>query len=397
MKTALAIVALTGTALADTAIHGVVIDREAKPVSGALVQVGGELVATGDDGGFELTVRDGTYTLAVTADWLVPVQRRIVATGTALALSIEVAPREDAGEAAGETIDVIGLAPSAAGEVTVDAAFARSVPGGGDAAKIVQSLPAVARPAAGSTEIVVWGAAPNETRIFVDGVPVPALYHLGGYRSAVGNDLIGDIHLAPAAFGVDRGRAIGGVIDLDLADPAKAPAWRVQADVLDGSVEGKTKLGGLTIAAAVRQSWLAQTIGAIEDPHTLAPNAPLPRWTDAQLVARAPLAEDLVLSAWVIGSLDSLDRTLTSTDPATQTSDQTDRKMLRGEVAVRRDRRDGFDRASLWFGRDRASDNLAVGPVTANQQTDRVGGWCTRGPDPHARARLRARDRRGSR
>src|SRR5262249_26098298 len=139
----------------------------------------------------------------------------------------------------GETIEVEALAPTGAGETRVDAKFARSVPGGGDAAKIVQSLPAVARPAAGSTEIGVWGAAPNETRVFVDGVPVPALFHVGGYRSALGNDLIGDIHLTPAAFGVDRGDAIGGVIDIGMADPAKLPAWRVQADVLDGSAEGK--------------------------------------------------------------------------------------------------------------------------------------------------------------
>lgn len=373
LSAAAAIVLATATtAYADTAIHGLVIDRAThQPVGGALVQLAGELAATSDDGTFDLVVRDGTYTLDITADWLVPTKRRVVANGTALVLAIEVTPRDRAGE----QIEITELAPSALGEVIVDASFARSVPGGGDAAKIVQSLPAVARPAAGSTEIVVWGAAPSETRIFVEGVPVPALYHLGGYRSAVGNDLIGDIHLAPAAFGIDRGGAIGGVIDLDLGDPAKAPAWRVQADVLDGSVEGKTTLGGATIAAAIRQSWLDQAIGLIEDPHRLAPNAPLPRWSDGQIVMRAPLADHLVLSAWVIGSLDSLDRTLTSTDPATQTSEQTDQHTIRGELALRRDRSDGFDRAALWFGRDHASDALAVGLVTADQRTDSwVGG-----------------------
>ncbi len=369
-----AIVLVSGTAFADTTIHGLVIDHTTQqPVGGALVQLAGELAATSDDGTFDLVVRDGTYTLDITADWLVPAHRRVVANGTALVLTLEVTPRGHAGE----QIEITDIAPRALGEVTVDASFARSVPGGGDAAKIVQSLPAVARPAAGSTEIVVWGAAPSETRIFVEGVPVPALYHLGGYRSALGNDLIGDIHLAPAAFGVDRGRAIGGVIDLDLelGDPAKAPAWRVSADVLDGSVEGKTTLGGATIAAAIRQSWLDRAIGVIEDPHTLAPNAPLPRWSDAQVVMRAPLADDLVLSAWVIGSLDSLDRTLSSTDPATQTSQQIEQQTIRGEVALRRDRRDGFDRAAVWFGRDHASDALAVGPISADQRTDSwVGG-----------------------
>lgn len=355
------------TAFADTAIHGRVVDRTTRqPVGGAVVQLAGELAATSDDGTFDLVVRDGTYTLDISADWLVPAKRRVVANGTALVLAIEVTPRDHAGE----QIAITGIAPSAVGEITVDTTFPRSVPGGGDAAKIVQSLPAVARPAAGSTEIVVWGAASSETRIFVEGVPVPALYHLGGYRSAVGNDLIGAIHLAPAAFGVDRGGAIGGVIDIDLGDPAKAPAWRVQADVLDGSVEGKTTIGGATIAAAIHQSWLDQAIGVIEDPHRLAPNVPLPRWSDGQVVMRAPLADHLVLSAWMIGSLDSLDRTLTSSDPVTQTSEQTDTRTIRGEIALRRDRSDGFDRASVWVGRDHADEALAVGLVTTNRRSD---------------------------
>jgi hypothetical protein len=361
---ALAVVAVLGATASAGTIHGTVIDRATKqPVGGAVIQTGSELAASADDGTFELDVPDGTYVVTVTADWLEPAQRRVVVRG-AVTIAIEVIAKATP---AGEQIEIHDIAPSASGEITIDAKLARAVPGGGDAAKVVQSLPSVARPSAGSTEIVVWGAAPSETRIFVDGVPVPALYHLGGYRSAVGNDLIGDIHLAPAAFGVDRGRALGGVIDIGLEDPAKAPAWRVQADVLDGSVEGKTVAGDTTIAAAVRQSWLDRAVGVIEDPHTLAPNAPLPRWTDAQIVARTPLAADLVLTAWAIGSIDTLDRTLVSSDPATETSDAVDQNMARGQLSLRHDRADGYDLGQLWVGRDHGSDDLAVGPITASQ------------------------------
>ena len=366
-----AVVSIQGIASADT-VRGVVIDKVTRqPVGGAIVTAGHELGATADDGTFAITLPPGTYTIAVTADWLVPASVKVRLAGTA-DVTIEMSPKP---VPAGETIEVTAIAPTAVGETKVDAAFARSVPGGGDAAKIVQSLPAVARPSAGSTEIVVWGAAPEDTRIFVDGVPVPSLYHLGGYRSSVGNDLIGDVHLTPAAFGVDRGRAIGGVIDIGMLDPAKAPEWRVQADVLDGSVLGRTKLGDVTIAAAVRQSWLDRAVGLIEDPHTLAPNAPLPRWTDAQLVARAPLGTDLVLSAWVIASRDTLDRTLVSDDPATETDEQVDQRMIRGQVSVRRDRADGYDLGMLWGGRDHATDDLRVGTIPADLATDAwVGG-----------------------
>src|SRR6185312_1255575 len=262
---------LCAVAHAET-LRGTVVDKASHaPVGGATITIGSEIAASGDDGVFTVTLPRGRYTLEVSADWLETVKLPIVLDRDR-DVTIEVTEKA---APTGETIEVVDIAPSAVGDIKVDAKLARSVPGGGDAAKVVQSLPAVARPSAGSTEIVVWGAAPRDTRVFVDGVPVPTLYHLGGYRSAVGNDLIGDIHLAPAAFGVDRGRAIGGVIDIGMADPAKSPHWRVQADVLDGSAEGKTKVGALTVAAAVRQSWLDQAVALVEDPHKLAPNAPL--------------------------------------------------------------------------------------------------------------------------
>ncbi|MGE5185075.1 MAG: carboxypeptidase regulatory-like domain-containing protein, partial [Acidobacteriota bacterium] len=355
-------------------ITGHVVDRAThQPVAGATIVVGDQLAATGDDGAFSVDVPPGSYTIDVTADWLKPAKQPVkLARGGSADVTIEV---DQAEAPTGEQIEVKGFAPTAVGEIKVDAKLARAVPGGGDAAKIVQSLPSVARPSAGSTEIVVWGAAPNDTRVFVDGVPVPALYHVGGYRSAVGNDLIGDIHLTPAAFGVDRGRAIGGVIDIGLADPDKAPHWRAQADVLDGSLEGKTKLGDATIAAAVRQSWLDRAVGLIEDPKTLAPNAPLPRWSDGQLVVRAPLADDTVLTAWALGSLDFLDRSLASSDPSTAVDEQIDQRFARAQATIRRDRQDGYASAQLWIGHDRSSDDLVVGLIPANvAQQAWVGG-----------------------
>jgi hypothetical protein len=358
MKCIVVVLALGTAAHADT-LHGTIVDATTRqPVAGAIIAAGTELAASADDGAFELTLPAGEYRVDVTADWLEPAHARVVLRGRA-DVTIEVTPRA-------ETIEIHDLAPSSSGEATIDAAFARSLPGGGDAAKVVQSLPAVARPSAGSTEIVVWGAAPNETRVFVDGVPVTALYHLGGYRSAVGNDVIGDVHLTPAAFGVERGGAIGGVIDIDLADPNKLPAWRVQADLLDASAEAKQALGPATIAAAVRYSYLDRAVGLVEDPEQLAPNAPLPKWADGQLVARVPLGDDLVLDAWLLGSIDSLDQVLVSDDPATRTSDLDTEHMVRGSVSVRRDRPDGYDLGMLWFGHDATSEALDVGTITAN-------------------------------
>ncbi|HEX4422971.1 MAG TPA: TonB-dependent receptor [Kofleriaceae bacterium] len=356
-----------GAARADgpATLHGTLVDRAThQPVGGAVVEVGSELVASDDDGTFAVSLAPGSYTIVVTAPFLVTLRQPVTLTGD-VRLTIEV----DAAEAStGEQIEIIDIAPTAPGETKVTAKLARSVPGGGDAAKIVQSLPAVARPPAGSADIVVWGAAPHDTRVFVDGVPVMALYHVGGYRAAVGNDLVGDIHLTPAAFGPDRGGAIGGVIDIGLADPAAAPDWRAQADVLDASAAGKLKLGGATIAAAVRQSWLDHAIDVVADRKTLAPNAPIPTWTDGQVVVRVPIHDDLAITGWVLGSLDSLDRTLVSDDPATQVDERTDQRTVRAQITLRRDRPDGYDSATVWAGRDHTRYDLQVGLIPASQR-----------------------------
>lgn len=362
---ALAAIVIVGSAQAQALpmLRGRVIDRATQePVAGAVITVGNELLATDDDGRFTVALPRGRYAIDVSAPWLKTVKLPVAITAD-VDLVIEVDPADETG---GERIEIIDIAPTAPGETKVDAKLARAVPGGGDAAKVVQALPAVARPAAGSSEIVVWGAAPRDTRVFVDGVPVPALYHLGGYRAAVGNELVGDIKLSPAAFGGDRGRAIGGVIDIGLADPRTIPAWRLQADVLDASAAGRLELGPLTTAAALRGSWLDRAVAIVAEPEELAPNAPLPVWSDAQAMTRGKVTPDTELTAWVLAADDRLERTLVSDDPATETTERIAARSLRAQVTLKRQRDVGPQRATLWFGRDTTDYELAVGLTPAS-------------------------------
>ena len=66
------------------------------------------------------------------------------------------------------------------------------------------------RPSFGTGELVVWGASPDQSRIYVDGVPIPALFHMGGLRSVLNGYFVGNIELTPGAYGVEYGRAISG-------------------------------------------------------------------------------------------------------------------------------------------------------------------------------------------
>ncbi len=90
---------------------------------------------------------------------------------------------------------------------------ARRVPGTqGDTLKVVQNLPGVARSSFGSGDLIVWGSAPNETKVNVDGVEIPALYHVGGFRSTINSDLVRSIDLSPGSYGAEYGRGLGGLV-----------------------------------------------------------------------------------------------------------------------------------------------------------------------------------------
>ena len=84
----------------------------------------------------------------------------------------------------------------------------------GDVLKVVQNLPGVSRPPVASGQIVVWGSAPRDTRIYVDGVDIPALYHGSGLRGAINSDLVASIDLVPGAFGAEYGRNSGAQVSL---------------------------------------------------------------------------------------------------------------------------------------------------------------------------------------
>ena len=91
----------------------------------------------------------------------------------------------------------------------VQAEQATRVPGTqGDVLKVVENLPGVARSAAGAGTLVVWGSAPQDTRVYVDGVHVPRLYHDGGYRSIVSSDFVRSVELVPDGYGPPYGRGL---------------------------------------------------------------------------------------------------------------------------------------------------------------------------------------------
>jgi hypothetical protein len=235
----------------------------------------------------------------------------------------------------------------------------------GDALVAAQMLPGVAREPAGSGQLVVWGAAPNETRLLIDGIEVPALYHGGGLRSVVPTELVRRIELSPAAFGAQWGRALGGVLDVEMAAPDLA-ASRFAVDPLDAHAGITASLGEGQLFGGFRYSLVDRIVGPSLS-ETAKEVFPLPRYWDGQLVEAIPLREGEKLELLLFGSSDAAARDLNATTSVARG----DSSLLRwGRLGLRYKRLldDAADVTVVaWIGAEVQSQITFSGPAFANQ------------------------------
>jgi len=91
----------------------------------------------------------------------------------------------------------------------------------GDALRAVELLPGVARPPFGIGLLIVRGSAPQDSESFIDGVPVPLIYHFGGLTSIYNSYMLEKIDFYPGNFSVRYGRRTGGILEVTTRDPAR--------------------------------------------------------------------------------------------------------------------------------------------------------------------------------
>ena len=90
----------------------------------------------------------------------------------------------------------------------------REVPGsGGDPFAIVRSLPGASQVAGFLPYVVVRGAAPGNTGYYLDGVRVPALFHVAAGPSVIHPYFIDEVDFYPGGVPVRLGRFASGIIE----------------------------------------------------------------------------------------------------------------------------------------------------------------------------------------
>lgn len=90
----------------------------------------------------------------------------------------------------------------------------------GDAFKVLQSLPGVARAAFGSGALVVRGSKSWDSRVYVDEIQVPQLFHFAGLSATFNAATIESITFQPGNWGVGYGRSIGGLVQAEVRTPS---------------------------------------------------------------------------------------------------------------------------------------------------------------------------------
>lgn len=211
-------------------------------------------------------------------------------------------------------------APPEPGEMarrSLQAEEIQKLPGtNGDAFKVVQNLPGVARPTAGGGLIVVRGSAPADTIVSVEGVRIPLIYHFGGVYSVLNTDLLESIDFYPGGYPVRYGRQTGGLVLARLATPKYDAPWHGygEANVFHAGFFLQGPLGPDTqLTVAGRRSYidfLLTTFAADRLPLTLAP-----RYYDYQVRLDHRLGSHTDLTVFAFGSDDAL-RAVLKTPPA---------------------------------------------------------------------------------
>ncbi|MBM4292290.1 MAG: TonB family protein, partial [Deltaproteobacteria bacterium] len=135
----------------------------------------------------------------------------------------------------------------------------RKIPGTqGDALKVVQNLPGVARVPFGGGGLVVRGSNPGDSGSMINRHFIPIVFHFGGIRSIFPSELLESIDFYPGNFSAEFGRFSGGVIDARFRRPLDDRLHaRVEADVFDAGflLEGPLTRH-LTFALSGRRSYV---------------------------------------------------------------------------------------------------------------------------------------------
>jgi TonB family protein len=178
----------------------------------------------------------------------------------------------------------------------------RQMPGSfGDAFRAIEALPGVIPLLSGLPYFLVRGAPPGNTGFFVDGVRVPALFHLGVGAAVIHPGLIDHVDFFPGGYPAHFGRFTGGILSGEILRPPVRPHAEASVRLIDmgALVETPVDSGRGTLLASGRYGYPGPLLSLF------APNTSLAYW-DYQTRVRWKATDRDEVGAFVFGSYDSI-------------------------------------------------------------------------------------------
>jgi TonB family protein len=184
-----------------------------------------------------------------------------------------------------------------------------TVPGTfGDPIRVVENLPGMARVPFGAGALLIRGASPEDSGVFLDGIRVPIIYHFLGGPSILNPQFLDRIDYHAGNADARFGRLVAGVVSVGTRSTF--------TDRLHGSVDVSLLNAGLflnvpitkkvSVAVAGRRSYIDAILPAVVEATGESLLAVLPVYYDYQLRVDARLSENNSLAFLAFGSDDRM-------------------------------------------------------------------------------------------
>jgi len=235
------------------------------------------------------------------------------------------------------------------GQTTFSASDVREMPGAfGDPFRAIEALPGVIPIVSGLPYFYIRGAPPTNNGFSIDGIRVPALFHLGIGQGVIHPALIEQVDFFPSAPPARYGGVAGAIVAGQTRAPATTPHGEANLRLIDagGLVESPFGDGRGSILLAGRYGYPGPILGAIT------PGLSLGYW-DYQARATWRVGDRGTLGIFAFGSHDYLATPSPSGDPTARSLEQFLSDFHRVDLRYDHQLDDGHVRFALTAGYDR--------------------------------------------
>ncbi|MEQ1567124.1 MAG: TonB family protein [Myxococcota bacterium] len=230
-----------------------------------------QIAVTDEEGRFRFAgLADGGWGVTVSArgyrDESTPVEVTAGKVAGVVLYPVEDRPWETSSDGVTEEVTVVGrrVAPELT-ERVLSSEELRYLPGtAGDVVRVVQNLPGVARPPLGIGQLVIRGTAPEDSAYYLDGAPIPNVFHFAGFSTVLSADAVDEIALLSGNYGARYGRTLGGVVDLRThADLPERSRGYVSVDLFQTTVFTEQRFGRSAVSVSGRRSYVDAVLNPI--------------------------------------------------------------------------------------------------------------------------------------